>query len=466
MTCKNGAWGQENTGKTARRLPESAVLLSSAYPMHSSITRPAIGLVLALGVLGWGCAGCFVYGKAPPTSTEAGFPGRDWPRVDPATQGLDPDRLRKAVRYLDDHGCADGARNLVIVRNGHRVWSGRGAGRLHGIFSCTKSFTGTVLGLLIDDGKCTLDTRAAEVLPDLAQDYREVTLRHFATMTSGYRARWDEPQDDYTNGPSMTPFVPASTPLFRPPGSGYAYWDSAMNAFARVLTRIAGEPLEDLFRRRIADPIGMRPAHWTWGKYGSLDGVPVNGGAGNHQGHVLITAQELARFGHLYLNRGRWKDRQLLSEKWVKEATAPQVPASHALKSAAFDGRGVYGYNWWTNGIGPSGTRKWPAAPAGTFAASGFNNNDMFVIPEWRMVVVRLGQDQNGCEISDETYGTFLSHLGRALLDPPRPPVPDPPETADAPARPAVAATPGAGADPHLPGLVRTGRIAQRDEGE
>ena len=137
----------------------------------------------------------------------------------------------------------------------------------------------------------------------------------------------------------------------------------------------------------------------------------VNGGAGNHDKHVKISARELARLGHLFLNRGRWGERQVLGASWVDAATSVQVPASTPLghRESGIDGRGVYGLNWWVNGIGPDGTRKWPGAPAGTFAASGFNNNDLFVIPEWRMVVVRLGLDQARHEITDAEYGTFLA---------------------------------------------------------
>jgi hypothetical protein len=95
------------------------------------------------------------------------------------------------------------------------------------------------------------------------------------------------------------------------------------------------------------------------------------------------------------------------------------VPASTPLneKSGA-DGRGVYGFNWWVNGIRPDGKRKWPDAPNSTFTASGYNNNDMFVIPEWNMVVVRLGLDQNDRAISDSIYNTFLSMIGKAIEKP------------------------------------------------
>lgn len=80
----------------------------------------------------------------------------------------------------------------------------------------------------------------------------EVTLRHFTTMTSGYRAVGDEPQGSYKHGPGATPFVPNPDPLCLPPGWKCAYWDRAINQFANVLTRIAAEPLENLFQRRMA----------------------------------------------------------------------------------------------------------------------------------------------------------------------------------------------------------------------
>lgn len=345
------------------------------------------------------------------------FPGRTWAEAAPESQGMDPDRLRAAVEFLERAGSDDGARELLISRNGYLVWRGPEIDRMHGVWSCTKSFTSTMLGLLIDDGRCTLDTRVGERHPSLAQRYGDVTLRHFATMTSGYRAVGDEPQGRYVHGPSKTPFSPHPQPLFTPPGSAYAYWDSAMNQFGNVLTRIAGEPLQVLFSRRIAGPIDMDPARWFWADFGRVDRRVVNGGAGNHKRFMIISAGELARLGHLFLNRGRWKDRQVVSEAWVDSATTNQVPLALELKGTAIDGRGVYGFNWWTNGIKADGTRKWPGAPPGTFSASGYNNNDMFVIPEWKMVVVRLGLDERTREIDDGTYGAFLARVGQALKE-------------------------------------------------
>jgi CubicO group peptidase (beta-lactamase class C family) len=350
-------------------------------------------------------------------SSKMVFPEERWQETKPEAQGVDSTKLNAAISYLKDNSGSDGVKELVIIRNGVMIWKGTDIDKMHGVWSLTKTFTSTVLGLLIDDEKATLDTFAKDYVPSMAEVYPNVTLQHFTTMTSGYYAVGDEPSGSYKHGPSSTPFKPTPTPLFKPPGSRYAYWDSAMNQFANVLTHIANEPIEDLFKQRIADPIGMDRAKWDWGDFGKIDGIVVNGGSGNNNKHIFISARELARFGHLFLNRGKWKNKQLISASWADMAIKAHVPASLPLEAlSGADGRGVYGFNWWANGIKPNGKRNWPGAPSGTYAASGYNNNDMFVIPEWNMVIVRLGLDQSEFAITNAIYGSFLEKVGQAII--------------------------------------------------
>jgi CubicO group peptidase (beta-lactamase class C family) len=363
---------------------------------------------------------------AGPAAAQAVFPGADWQEATPASQGLDAAMLQAAVDYLKANAPFDGVNELAIVRNGYLIWKGPSIDKRHGIWSCTKSFTSTVLGLLVDDGKTALDTKVATLLSTMSATYPAVTFRHFTTMTSGYRADGDTTTGGYTHGPSPTPFSPSTTPLFTPPGSKYAYWDSAMNQFANGLTRAAGEPLKALFKRRIADPIGMKATDWDWGNWGTIDGIVVNGGAGNGDRHVFITARQFARLGLLFLNRGKWNGNQLLGASWVDQATTVQVASSVPMGSVALSpitGPGVYGFNWWRNGVKADGQRKWPGAPTSTYAASGHNNNDMFVVPDWNLVVVRMGLDEaSGFAITDATYGTFLQKIGQSIGAAPPPP--------------------------------------------
>ena len=166
-----------------------------------------------------------------PPSRPVCFPASAGKRPRPPHRASIRRNCKAAVDLLARTVGNDGARELVIIRNGRMIWQGDDIDKRHGVWSATKSFTSTVLGLLIEDGKCTLDTRVADVLPELKAHYPDVTLRHLTTMTSGYRAVGDTTTGSYKHGPSSTPFQPDPMPLFTPPGSQYAYWDSAMNVF-------------------------------------------------------------------------------------------------------------------------------------------------------------------------------------------------------------------------------------------
>jgi CubicO group peptidase (beta-lactamase class C family) len=350
------------------------------------------------------------------------FPDKSWEIVKPEVEGLDADRLRAAVELLKEKVGRDEVKELVIVRRGRVVWIGNDVDKVHGIWSCTKSFTSTVFGLLVADKKCTLETRAAALYPVLKAKYPEVTLRHFTTMTSGYRAAGDaEATGSYLHGPSKQPFDPAE-PLFQP-GEKYAYWDSAMNTFGLCLTAAAGEPLDALLKRRVMDPIGADPAKWKWGDRGVVEiggkKFKVNSGSGNAGGHVQISARELARFGLLMLNVGKWKDQQLVPAEWIKDATRVQAPAELAdgFPKSDIPGSGVYGFNWWVNGKKPNCRLRLPDAPPRTFVAAGHNNNRLWVVPEWGMVVVRLGQDQADRKLTDDGENEFLKRLSAAIRE-------------------------------------------------
>jgi CubicO group peptidase (beta-lactamase class C family) len=114
---------------------------------------------------------------------ETVFPGDEWEEQSPASVGVDASKLKAAVDFLEQHSDRDGVEELVVVRDGRLIWKGAQSHRVHGVWSCTKVFTSTALGLLIDDGKCQLDTRAREFVPVLSDRYPDASLRHFTTMT-------------------------------------------------------------------------------------------------------------------------------------------------------------------------------------------------------------------------------------------------------------------------------------------
>jgi len=339
------------------------------------------------------------------------FPGQDWEEATPASQGVDPDKLRAAIEYLEKQGGAEGIKRLVIVRRGRMIFRGPEADQQQPVASITKAFTSTAHGLLIEDGKCTLETLAKDFNPALARYYPTVTLRHFATMTSGFDGvggSYDcDPEGKRCDANALVDPLP---PVFAP-GTKFMYWDEATQQYGYTLTQIAGESLEDYLRRRILEPLGITRFAWR---------LDATGKVLNWTGGIEISASDLARFGHLFLNQGNWNGQQLIPASWVREATKVQVPASLPSGQPTSDrqGSGIYGYHWWCNGIQPDGRRHWPDAPLGAFARSGFKNNILFVIPEWDMVIVRLSPDNQERTITADAYNLFLKKIGEAILPP------------------------------------------------
>lgn len=334
------------------------------------------------------------------------FPGADWQKATPESQGLDSAKLDEAMRQLGEITLDQGTTQSLVVRNGYLLWQGPDIDNKHTVWSCSKSFLSSTLGLLVDDGKCALDSVAADFLPSLAEHYPTVTLRQFANFTSGYQGR----------GGGDTPgvFEPAE-PLYEP-GAMFHYSQSS-DQLANVLTRIAGEPLRDLYRRRIAEAIGMDPAGWSWGDWGEIDGLVVCGGSGSYERGISITARQMARMGWLLAKGGQWNGRQVLSRQYVEEMTTPQV----ANTVPPYDGEawylrlpGSYGVNIWLNGVTPDGRRMWPDAPGGLCAIQGNMNNICFAVPEWNMVLVRMGTDGR---INNNRYTEVFAKLRLALKD-------------------------------------------------
>jgi CubicO group peptidase (beta-lactamase class C family) len=333
---------------------------------------------------------------------------------------MDPNKLKAAVAYMDEHFDPNGAKELVIVRNGCVVWTGPDVDAYHNIWSATKTFTSTVLALLIADGTCRLDDLAVTYLPGLDDRYplySRITLRHLASMSSGYRGQLVDVSPEQPWGDPMRYLEPAE-PLFEA-GTRVQYHDHQVFVLGAILTHLAGEPLEALFQRRIAEPLGL--TKWDWGVSGEVDGIKLNNAAGtpSKAPGVRITARQLARYGLLYLQRGRWQGRQLLAASFVDEATRNQVPGVGA--SSFLHGR--FGLYWWTNDVMPNGHRPWPAAPPRTCTAHGHGCNFCFVIPEWNMVVVRLGTLPIGKTAQqDVLWNTFFARLAEARTASPIPP--------------------------------------------
>ena len=162
------------------------------------------------------------------------------------------------------------------------------------------------------------------------------------------------------------------------PGTVYEYNDVRVNVLALAALHVWRRPLPQVLREEVMDPIGASPT-WRWNGYDNswvnVDGVMVQSvsGGGHWGGGMQISARDQARFGLLTLRRGRWKDKQILSEKWIQLATTP-TPANSG-----------YGFmNFFLN----TDKKMLPSAPATVWQHQGNGANLIYCDPENDLVIV------------------------------------------------------------------------------
>lgn len=322
----------------------------------------------------------------------------DWPEASPGDVGLDASQVELAMDELREFTGELGTTRTLLIRDGKLVWQGEDIDHPLHLWSCTKSFMSVCLGLLWDDGLLEPGDLAWKHYAELKPLYPAVTLEHLATFTSGYAHDGEAP----TN---------IAAPRYAP-GEALHYSHES-DLLAAILTRLAGRPLADLFFERIGEAIGLTPDTMFWGTFDGPDG-PVHGGAGRPGIGVRLSARNFARFGWFACNRGECDGRQLLSRRYFDYATVARTSTAtppHDPEGWYVQLPGNYGLNWWTNGPRPSGGLLWPSAPKCTFASQGNNNNLCLVVPEWRMVLVRCGDDKI---IDLHHYDRAIRHLAKA----------------------------------------------------
>ena len=321
-------------------------------------------------------------------------PGK-WQKKSPAEAGMDAAKLQQAIEYAQANSSAwdfekdqvrvfgvalgplpkqRAATNGIILRHGYIVAEFGDTKANDPVYSVAKSFLSTVCSLAVarrlimdvDDPVATYDS------PHNAK----VTWKHHLQQTSEWEGtQWGKNADfvgvEQFGAGQRKPWV------IREPGSFYEYNDVRINRFSLSLLRLFGKGLPDALKTGIMDPIGASQ-DWRWVAYRNamveIGGRQIGSVSGGTRwgGGLWINSEDLARFGLLILNHGKWGDRQLVSRQWLKDAV---TPSEHGPD---------YGYLWWLN------TRKkqWPSGPASSFAAVGNSSNTIWIDPEHDIVFV------------------------------------------------------------------------------
>jgi CubicO group peptidase (beta-lactamase class C family) len=343
------------------------------------------------------------------------FPEGDLERRSPESVGLDPDRLGAAVDYAKvndtpaeqvrydlinrerydesegEHGEIigpmperRGGANGVVLRDGRVVAEWGDTTRTDHAFSIAKSFLSLVAGVAHDRGLFDVEDPVGEYVDDGGFDSPHnatVTWEHLLQGTGEWEgALFGKPDAVDRNravGTDPDEVGERGERELREPGTHWEYNDVRINRLSLSLLRVLGEPLPEVLRESIMDPVGAS-ANWEWHGYRNST-VEVGGrriesvsGGGHWGGGLWIPTRDLARVGLLALARGRWGEERLVSESWMDASTTP-CPV-----------KPTYGYLWWLN----TDRTLWPSAPASSFAAVGHGWNVLWVDPKHDLVAV------------------------------------------------------------------------------
>jgi CubicO group peptidase (beta-lactamase class C family) len=348
-------------------------------------------LVVVAGLSAVAVSGCGPYGRGYVDDGPAPAPERrvpEWEKVAPASVGLDA----AALERLASTAARGPSTCLVVARDGKLAgeWYFGEGGRnsAQEVFSTTKSVASVLVGIAQDEGRLRIDDRASRWITEWRGTPSEtVTVRDLLSNDSG--RQWSTRLDygRLLRARDKTAFA-IGLKQGHPPGTVWNYNNSAIQTLERVLRRATGQDVAAFAHQRLFQPLGMDDTRLTTDR------------AGNTQVFMGMqsTCRDMARFGQLMLNQGRWNGEQLVSAEWVRESTGRP---STELNSA-------YGYLWWLNKRGTvAGPRAAtgagghapaeenslvPGAPDRLFWAVGFGNQLVQVDPGTRTVVARLGQ--------------------------------------------------------------------------
>jgi CubicO group peptidase (beta-lactamase class C family) len=352
-----------------------------------------------------------------------------WQRKTPAEVGLNPDKLRMAIAFAKEKESKNpknlelshyqsfgrepfgegigpfaerGPSTGIVIKSGYIVAQWGETNRVDMTFSVTKSLLSTVVGLAYDGGlipdindsvhkvvapiqvyDATPGENKAEKFgqPQLIRLFdtphnKTITWNHLLRQVSDWEGTlWGKPE--WADRPGDKPAEWITRPRNKP-GTVYEYNDVRVNVLALAALNIWRKPLPEVLKEKIMDPIGASQS-WRWFGYDNswivLDGkiVQAVGGGGHWGGGMFINANDMARFGYLTLRRGKWKDKQLLSDQWVTWALTP-TPAQP-----------TYGFmNWFLN----TDKKYLSNAPEKAFAHIGNGTNMIYVDPVNDLVVV------------------------------------------------------------------------------
>lgn len=319
--------------------------------------------------------------------------------VSDAKPGLKlPTDITIRSRHYDWHSLLNKTKTVafVVIRNDSILYQeylrGYDEESVVPSFSVAKSYTSLLVGIAIDEGAiASVNDPVTKYLPELRTGFDNVTIRHLLDMQSGIRFNegYLNPFGDvakYYYGTNLAKYV-RKMKLSHPPGERFEYRSGNPQLLGMIVERSVHKNLADYMEEKVWKYIGTEhDASW------SVDSRRHN----EVKAFCCLNATTLdfARLGRLYLNKGNWNGRQVVSKNWVEQS----------LDVSDLKNSGIYSYQWWHTVANGDGHR----VPSGDFFAEGILGQFVYVYPQKNIIIVRLGKKDG--------YGAW-PYLMRAIAE-------------------------------------------------
>ncbi|NHJ31355.1 MAG: serine hydrolase [Asgard group archaeon] len=305
--------------------------------------------------------------------SDAAWPTEEWAVTSPFIQqmnGLQLNRIDDYIENWNDEHQLSHMDQLVVIRNGYLIkeWYSifYDAEDIHPLWSVTKSFICTLMGIAIEEGfipsvsEYVLDYFSDRVIANVDSRKEAMTIEHLLMMSTGL----DYPGDDlfwagWMNSDDQVQYA-LDQPMATDPGTIYNYDTSGSHLISAIIQEATGMNTSDFAEQYLFDPLGITHYYWQKDKQGIAFG-----------GHGLyLTPEDMAKLGYLYINNGFWDGVKLLPDNWTNEVTQ-----THWY----FNGDWGYAKQWWTHPY------------QNGFSTQGRYGQSVFVFPEHEIIVVFTG---------------------------------------------------------------------------
>jgi len=261
------------------------------------------------------------------------------PRSTPEAQGIASLAILNFVETVEQ--TLDALHSFMLLRHGQVVaegwWAPYAPQEPHMLFSLSKSFTSTAIGLAVAEGRLSVDDPVLPFFPEdapteVSENLAAMQVRHLLSMSTGNEEDTTRYLHIAPDGNWVKAFL--ARPVERTPGTHFVYNSGATYMLSAIVQKVTGMTLVEYLRPRLFTPLGIEHATWE----SCPRGINVGGWGLN------ITTESIARFGQLYLQNGMWQGQQIVPAAWVAAATAKQVSNGDNPESDWAQG---YGYQFW-----------------------------------------------------------------------------------------------------------------------